>query len=91
MTPPTKTAPTATLMAVTCFPIPAHPGCATPFAALGPNVWANCERGPGVPLTVTVGAEAGLGLLPVEFASVTEKREETEYVTPEVELRQSKK
>lgn len=70
-------APTATVMAVTWFLIPGHPGRATPLVE-GPNVCAKCDRGPGVPLIVTVGAEAGLGLLPVALASVTEKREETE-------------
>lgn len=65
-------------MAMSWFLVPAHPDCGTPLVAPGPKVCANCEKGFGVPLTVTVGAEAELGLLPVALASVTEKREETE-------------
>jgi hypothetical protein len=64
-------------MAVTWFLMPAQPGRATPLVE-GPNVCAKCEREFGTPLMVTVGAEAGLGLLPVALASTTEKRDETE-------------
>jgi len=62
-----------------------------PPLAEGPSVAANCFRGLGGPETVTVGTDGlGLGFDGVEELVIV-NREETEYTTPWVELRQSRK